>query len=197
MRKAIHCASLTNPAILSSKVGSIVVADGIIIGEGCKKFAYVFYGNPDYGNSVLHAERVAIENAEGGAHGATLYTTLEPCLPLDYEGNHDFSCCSDLIAESGIKTVYIGMLDPNRDINGRGMDYLAEHGVNAILLPGFEDMISPLLEYERLPWKTTRGKSKDWRHLKPILGDKDTHIHWSILRRLEKARVRELMSEWV
>ena len=47
--------------------------------------------------------------------GAIVYTTLEPCTVRGEQA----SCCSRLI-KAGVAEVVIGMLDPNRDIRGRG-----------------------------------------------------------------------------
>ena len=72
MRHAINLAKkgegFTNPNPL---VGSVIVKDGKIIGEGFHK---------KYGE--LHAEREALKNClerNNNPEGATLYVTLEPC----------------------------------------------------------------------------------------------------------------------
>ncbi|WP_394713672.1 hypothetical protein [uncultured Roseibium sp.] len=52
-----------NPA-----VGCVIVREGKIVGRGRTQFG----GRP-------HAERVALDDAGGRAHGAALYVTLEPC----------------------------------------------------------------------------------------------------------------------
>lgn len=106
-----------NPA-----VGAILVKDGRIIGEGYHRQA----GGP-------HAEVSAIENATESVRGATLYCTLEPCC---HEGPHKRTppCTRRIIAE-GIRRVVVAALDPNPEVNGRGVDILRGAGVEVTIGP--------------------------------------------------------------
>ena len=94
-------------------VGAVVVKDGQIVGQGYHHAA----GEP-------HAEVLAIEDAGMSARGASLYVTLEPC-------NHTGRTppCTDTILKSGIRRVIAAMLDPNPDVKGGGLAYLAKEGV--------------------------------------------------------------------
>src|SRR3989442_3242155 len=69
MRRALGLAErargLTSPNPL---VGAVIVADGVVVGEGFHEAA----GPP-------HAETVALAASGHHARGATLYLTLEPC----------------------------------------------------------------------------------------------------------------------
>ncbi len=98
-------------------VGAVIVKEGRIISRGYHKKA----GTP-------HAEVHAIQRAGDDAHDATIYVTLEPC-------NHTGRTppCSHAIVESGIKRVVIGMEDPNPLVDGRGVDYLRQNGVDVII----------------------------------------------------------------
>lgn len=94
-------------------VGALVVKDGRIIGSGYHKRA----GAP-------HAEVEAIAKAGNGTRGATLYVTLEPC--------HHYGRtppCTRAILESGIRTVVVGIVDPNPHVGGGGGEYLRAQGV--------------------------------------------------------------------
>lgn len=67
-----------------SPVGSVIVKDGIIIGEGVEKSRRLK-------DITRHAETVAILNALKNSHdlsGATLYTNVEPCLLCSYVIRH-------------------------------------------------------------------------------------------------------------
>lgn len=80
-----------------SPVGSIIVLDGEIIGQGMD--------GVDFHNDITyHAEIEAIRNASSflghrDLAGCTLYTTHEPCI-----------MCSYIIRQTGISTVVIGEL---------------------------------------------------------------------------------------
>lgn len=82
------------------------------------------------GKIKTHAERVAIEKlSHNQLSGSSLYTTLEPCTELSY--NQKKLPCSDLICESGISKVHIGILDANNsEIYTRGIKKLYENGIN-------------------------------------------------------------------
>jgi diaminohydroxyphosphoribosylaminopyrimidine deaminase / 5-amino-6-(5-phosphoribosylamino)uracil reductase len=94
-------------------VGSVLVKNGKIIGEGWHE---------NFGGA--HAEINAIKTALTSARGATLYVTLEPC-------NHFGKTppCTEKIIKEGISRVVIGMTDPNRLVNGRGIDRLRQSGI--------------------------------------------------------------------
>jgi pyrimidine deaminase RibD-like protein len=75
----------------------------------------------------MHAE-CALFEGEGGTGDfsrCTLYVTLEPCTSRG-EGKIP---CAERVAASGVKNVFIGTLDPNPSITGRGEMYLTYSGV--------------------------------------------------------------------
>ena len=95
-------------------VGAIIVKDDRIIGEG---YHHYFGGN--------HAEVNAFQSARESVSGATLYVTLEPC---SYYGKTP--PCVDAIIRHKIGRVVIGSLDPNPQVNGRGVAILQQHGID-------------------------------------------------------------------
>ena len=98
------------------KVGAVVVKDGVVLASG-------------YRQINLHAERDAIEKATAGGGsiaGATIYTTLEPCINL---GGKKESC-ADLIVRTGIANVVIGRYDTNPRIYRKGWKKLRDSGIN-------------------------------------------------------------------
>lgn len=97
-------------------VGSVIVKDGRIISEGFHE---------KYGEN--HAEINAIKNAHESIKGAALYVNLEPCSHFGKTPP-----CVDAIIKSGIKKVVIGDIDPNPDVNGRGISILRENGIEVI-----------------------------------------------------------------
>jgi diaminohydroxyphosphoribosylaminopyrimidine deaminase/5-amino-6-(5-phosphoribosylamino)uracil reductase len=94
-------------------VGAVVVRDGRIVGQGYHAAA----GKP-------HAEVIAIDDAGSYARGATLYLTLEPC-------NHTGRTppCTEKILTAGIGRVVVAMRDPNPNVKGGGLAYLADKGI--------------------------------------------------------------------
>ena len=99
-------------------VGALVVTErGVVVGSGYHERA-----------GTAHAEVKALEAAEAGsehgARGATLYCTLEPCSHVGRTGP-----CVHRIVDAGVRRVVVGSVDPNPQVNGRGIAYLREHGI--------------------------------------------------------------------
>jgi diaminohydroxyphosphoribosylaminopyrimidine deaminase / 5-amino-6-(5-phosphoribosylamino)uracil reductase len=62
----------------------------------------------------------------------TLYCTLEPCSSR--MGNKIQSPCTDLIINSGVRKVVIGIADPDPRMLGKGVELLKSAGVDAVVL---------------------------------------------------------------
>lgn len=103
-------------------VGSVVVQNGEIVGEGFHPGA----GQP-------HAEVFALRAAGDRARGATLYVNLEPC-------NHYGRTppCSEAVIQADIARVVVGMVDPDPRVSGGGIARLREAGVEVAV--GIEEM---------------------------------------------------------
>jgi pyrimidine deaminase RibD-like protein len=100
------------------RVGSVIAKDGNILATGHRGEI-----------KRRHAERVAIEKlSREELDGATLYTTLEPCVEL--HGDQGVESCADLIASTGISEVFIGVLDPNGTIYSQGFKRLLENNIS-------------------------------------------------------------------
>jgi len=95
-------------------VGAVVVKDGKIIGEGYHQRS-----------GEAHAEVNAIKNSSEDVAGATLYSNLEPCC----HSKKRTPPCTDLIIEKKLKRVVVANLDPNPLVSGKGMEKLAEAGI--------------------------------------------------------------------
>ncbi len=104
------------------KVGAVIVdADGKLISEERRR---------DSGTRNDHAERRALDKVPDRKllPDATLYTTLEPCTP-DVRSKAE-ECCTNLIIASGIKRVFVGILDPNQGVCGKGVNLLQAAGID-------------------------------------------------------------------
>jgi pyrimidine deaminase RibD-like protein len=100
------------------RVGAVVTKDGQVLSTGHRGEV-----------TARHAERVAIEKlSRGDLSGSTMYTTLEPCVGL--HADQSVEPCADLIVSSGIKEVFIGVLDPNGTIYSQGFRKLLENNVS-------------------------------------------------------------------
>ena len=114
MRRALELAAqgvgYVNP---NPMVGCVVVKDGRIIAEGyhhrCGEY---------------HAERNALLNCQEDPMGADLYVTLEPCC---HHGKTP--PCTDIILEKKIGRVFVGAMDSNPLVGGKGVQILRDHGI--------------------------------------------------------------------
>ena len=115
MFRAMHLAKKGQGKVSPNPmVGCVIVKNGEIIGEGYHK---------DFGGA--HAEVVAFKNCINDPTDGAIYVTLEPCSHHGKTG----PCCN-VIVENGIRDVYVSMLDPNKEVNGKGIEYLKNLGIN-------------------------------------------------------------------
>lgn len=100
-------------------VGSVIVHEGRIIGEGWHRKA----GEP-------HAEVNAINSVKDPLllKKSTIYVSLEPCSHYGKTPP-----CSDLIIAKGIKKVVIGTVDPFAEVAGKGIKKLLDAGCEVIV----------------------------------------------------------------
>lgn len=99
-------------------VGSVVVRDGEVMGEGW----HARVGGD-------HAEVAALKENGSSAGGATMYVTLEPC-------NHHGRTppCTEAILHAGIERLVIGNLDPDPRMRGRSVEILRRAGIEVEVL---------------------------------------------------------------
>ena len=100
-------------------VGSVIVFENQIIGEGWHKKA-----------GQAHAEVNAINSVKNKSllSKATIYVSLEPCSHFGKTPP-----CSDLIIENKIPNVVIGTVDPNEKVAGKGIQKLLEAGIHVTI----------------------------------------------------------------
>ena len=100
-------------------VGAVVVRNGEIIARG-------FTGAP----GEPHAEAAALQALDAGADPAGLvrFVTLEPCAFVGRTPS-----CARALATSGIRTVFVGTLDPDPRNNGAGLDIMRAAGIDVHL----------------------------------------------------------------
>jgi pyrimidine deaminase RibD-like protein len=128
MKEAISWANRCQPVKESiPKVGAIIAVGQEAIGRGRR-------GTGQQGDDE-HAEWDALNKVKNKSllAEATLYTTLEPCT--QEVRSEPLECCTELIRQHQIKRVFIGMLDPNQGVTGKGLWHLQNAGVEVALFP--------------------------------------------------------------
>ncbi|WP_457618597.1 bifunctional diaminohydroxyphosphoribosylaminopyrimidine deaminase/5-amino-6-(5-phosphoribosylamino)uracil reductase RibD [Lutibacter sp.] len=100
-------------------VGSVIVLNDIIIGEGWHRKSGESHAEVNAINSVK--DKTLLKNA-------TIYVNLEPCSHYGKTPP-----CANLIVEEGIKNVVIGSIDSNSKVSGKGVEHLKKHGCNVIV----------------------------------------------------------------
>jgi len=99
-------------------VGSVIVHNGLIIGEGFHQKA-----------GENHAEINAINSVKNKAllKEATIYVSLEPCAHFGKTPP-----CANKITETGFKKVVIGTLDSHEKVNGKGKMMIENAGIEVV-----------------------------------------------------------------
>ena len=99
-------------------VGSVIVHNGLIIGEGFHQKA-----------GENHAEINAVNSVKNKAllKEATIYVSLEPCAHFGKTPP-----CANKIIETGFKKVVIGTLDSHEKVNGKGKKLIENAGIEVI-----------------------------------------------------------------
>src|SRR5688500_18956762 len=115
MRRAIRLAmNGRGRAEPNPMVAAVLTKDGRVIGEGF----HAHFGGP-------HAEAAALAACTESPAGATAYVTLEPCCHT----NKKTPPCVPALIEAKIARVVVGCVDPNPDVNGKGLDMLRAAGI--------------------------------------------------------------------
>jgi diaminohydroxyphosphoribosylaminopyrimidine deaminase/5-amino-6-(5-phosphoribosylamino)uracil reductase len=162
------------------KVGAVIVKNGQIISTG-------YRGEVE----KKHAERVAIEKLQiSELRGSTLYTTLEPCVAI--YGDQDMPSCVDLIIQSGITEVVIGVLDPNGNIYAQGQRRLLDHKIS---ISHFNRKLRDVIEGQTFDYGNLHVMTGNGTRRVPVIGSgisikiqfseqdrRSVHISWSTLQ---------------
>ena len=124
LREAIELSRRCPPSEAAFSVGAVVVSDpGKVIATGYSRER----------DPKDHAEEVALAQAAGDPllTGATLYSSLEPCLARASRPRS----CAELIVEAGIPRVVIAWLEPPLLAAGGGAGALRRAGVTVVEIP--------------------------------------------------------------
>jgi len=118
-----RCIELANKAMgyvsPNPMVGSVIVYEGKIIGEGYHE---------NYGKSHAEVNAIASVKDKSLLPKSTLYVNLEPCAHYGKTPP-----CSDLIIEHKIPKVVIGCLDTFSEVAGKGIVKMENAGIEVIV----------------------------------------------------------------
>jgi diaminohydroxyphosphoribosylaminopyrimidine deaminase/5-amino-6-(5-phosphoribosylamino)uracil reductase len=104
-------------------VGSVIVCDGKIIGEGYHRV----YGQAHAEVNAINQVFETYDNAKELLKRSTIYVNLEPCSHFGKTPP-----CADLIISNEIPVVVIGCRDPFDQINGKGIEKLKNAGIDVL-----------------------------------------------------------------
>jgi diaminohydroxyphosphoribosylaminopyrimidine deaminase/5-amino-6-(5-phosphoribosylamino)uracil reductase len=119
MQRAMELAALGVGRVSPNPlVGSVVVHDNKIIGEGWHQA----FGGP-------HAEVNAVNSVSEKAllKNSTVYVTLEPCSHFGKTPP-----CSDMLIENNVRKVVVANIDTNPVVNGGGVHKLRAAGIEVV-----------------------------------------------------------------
>ncbi len=90
-----------------------------------------------------HAEIEALSKVGDKARGATMWVTLEPC---SHHGKTP--PCTNAIIDAGVSRVIVGSIDPDKKVNGRGIENLRSAGIEVVTgieTDTVQDLLAPYL----------------------------------------------------
>lgn len=181
MERAFQLAEFASNHVASNpNVGAVLVYKNMIIGEGYHKY----FG--DAHAEVNAIESVPIENKFVIAD-STFYISLEPCC---FHGKTP--ACTDLIVKSKIKEVYVGRLDPNPKVSGRGIRILRSKGIKVHLLNEFKfrSIIDPFLANQKnrpyviLKWASSEDHYIGFENKRVLISNSLSQIYTHHIRAL-------------
>jgi pyrimidine deaminase RibD-like protein len=129
LREAIELSRRCPPSASAFSVGAVLVSEaGRVIATGHSRER----------DPKDHAEEVALARAPGDPllPGATLYSSLEPCLARASRPRS----CAELIIDSGIGRVVIAWLEPPLFVAGGGGGALRRAGVSVVEIPWLAEL---------------------------------------------------------
>ena len=128
MQKALEWAGGCQPSKVSiPRVGAIIAVGDTQIGQGRRGTGL----DKDDDHAELDALRSVRSDDKSKLLCGTLYTTLEPCT-IHVRSNPP-ECCTEQILQHKIRKVFVGILDPNQGVTGKGLLRLQEAGVEVEL----------------------------------------------------------------
>jgi diaminohydroxyphosphoribosylaminopyrimidine deaminase / 5-amino-6-(5-phosphoribosylamino)uracil reductase len=107
---------------------------GVVITQGNEIIGLAHRGTGRVGDDE-HAEWIAVERMDARYRlaGSTVYTTLEPCTHHSRRATTE--SCTSLLIRGRVAKVYVGILDSNEQVCGRGVNLLQLNGIHVEMFP--------------------------------------------------------------
>ncbi|MFH1534295.1 MAG: bifunctional diaminohydroxyphosphoribosylaminopyrimidine deaminase/5-amino-6-(5-phosphoribosylamino)uracil reductase RibD [Nitrospirota bacterium] len=154
MKRAMELAKkglgFTSP---NPSVGAVIVKGGEVVAEGYHKKAGDEHAEIKAMKELMKKTGlVTVDFDPALFENATLYVTLEPC-----SHNGKTPPCSKAIVAAGFKKVYVGMKDPFKKVNGRGISYLKKNGLDVQVLKVGTELGDEIRDLNQpfIKWATT------------------------------------------
>ena len=170
MKRAVELArkasGLTSP---NPCVGAVIVKGNEVIAEAWHRRAGEDHAEVLAIKEVMKKSGIVSVDIEPALfHNAVLYVTLEPCAHVGRTGS-----CAKAIVEAGFRRVCVGMKDPFKMVNGKGIKILKDNGIDveicrigSDLANEVRDLNQPFIKWasEGLPYVVLKaGMSLDGR----------------------------------
>lgn len=169
---------------VSPKVGAVLIKpDGTV--ESASR------GELRYGD---HAEFTLLErkNRSAKLDGSILFATLEPCAPG--ARRHPKLGCAERIVNARIKEVWIGIADPDPDVDRKGIKFLEENGVKVLMFyPQYQKTIREINK-EFLKQATERALDKN-RKKNVVLSNFENPVPTMDLKQFSETAIQYYISQ--
>jgi len=142
-----------------------------------------------------HAEYTLLERKLPSVDltGAVLFVTLEPCAP-GARASHK-SPCAERIVNRRIAKVWVGIADPDPDVDGKGTRYLLEHNVEVEL---FDGDLQEIIRQENkgfIRGAEERARQLDYKTTKENLSNLEMPILSAGLDDLDPEEINEFLAK--
>jgi diaminohydroxyphosphoribosylaminopyrimidine deaminase/5-amino-6-(5-phosphoribosylamino)uracil reductase len=138
---------LMQQALAAADSARLLTAPNPWVGAAIETTAGSFHLGATEAPGGAHAEIVALRSADAAAQGSTLATTLEPCSHVGRTG-----ACVDAIIDAGVARVIVGVVDPDQQVDGAGVDRLRAAGIDVVVgvrSAEVADQLAPYLHHRR------------------------------------------------
>lgn len=130
LRRAVELSRSSEPCSGCYRVGAVLVTAGGEIFEG-----YTHQSSP-----TSHAEQEAVRSAEAAGadlHGATMYSSMEPCT----ERKSEPESCSQLLVRHGFARAVFAAFEPDYFVRCDGAAFLRRNGVRVDIIPDLAEEV--------------------------------------------------------